>query len=178
MSRIDTTNIDALSGAVFFSVGRGTEGGSASYRLSVAGVTTTEWGQVAKVAANSGYSMGTIQVDFGQRGTWPVGAIAGRDLRPGEKTYVDAVIEQASAYSDAKRALSTVVVLAVRLPPIPKQIHGSPRLRPAAMRALWRYRDLPPRPRARPNESRAQAIPGQRAGTTSACATRRRRAPG
>lgn len=26
MSRIDTTNIDALSGAVFFSVGRGTEG--------------------------------------------------------------------------------------------------------------------------------------------------------
>lgn len=99
MSRIDTTNIDALSGAVFFAVGRGTEGGSASYRLSVAGVTAAQWGQVAEVAANSGYSMGTIQVDFGQRGTWPVGAIAGRDLRPGEKTYVDAVIEQASSYA-------------------------------------------------------------------------------
>jgi hypothetical protein len=99
MSRIDTTDIDALSGAVFFSVGRGTEGGSASYRLSVAGVTTTQWGQVAQVAANSGYSMGTIQVDFGQRGTWPVGAIADREVRAGERTYVDAVIEQASSYA-------------------------------------------------------------------------------
>lgn len=46
MSRIDTTDIDALSGAIFFSVGRGTEGGSASYRLSVAGGTTAQWGHI------------------------------------------------------------------------------------------------------------------------------------
>jgi peptidoglycan hydrolase-like protein with peptidoglycan-binding domain len=96
---IDTRNLDALAGAVYFTVGRGTEGGSASYRLSVAGVDKSEWGQVSAVAANSGYSMGTIQVDFGQRGTWPLGAIENRKLNEGEKTYVDAVIEQASAYA-------------------------------------------------------------------------------
>ena len=99
MSRIDTRNIDALSGAIFFTVGRGTEGGSASYRLSVAGVATNEWGKVGEVVANSGYTMGAIQVDFGQRGTWPVGAIEDRPLRPGEKSYVDAVIAQASSYA-------------------------------------------------------------------------------
>lgn len=97
---VDTKDLESLSGAVYFSVGRGTEGGSASYRLSVAGVSSSQWGQVSEVAANSGYSMGAIQVDFGQRGTWPLGAIEGRDLQPGETTYVDAVIEQASAYAE------------------------------------------------------------------------------
>jgi peptidoglycan hydrolase-like protein with peptidoglycan-binding domain len=98
-NNIDTRDLDALSGAVYFSVGRGTEGGSASYRLSVAGVTYGAWGQVSQVAYNSGYTIGTIQVDFGQRGTWPVGSIEGRDLQAGEVTYVDAVVEQASAYA-------------------------------------------------------------------------------
>src|SRR5262245_7317397 len=60
---LDTRNLDTLAGAVYFTVGRGTEGGSASYRLSVAGVEKSEWGKVDAVAANSGYSMGTIQVD-------------------------------------------------------------------------------------------------------------------
>jgi hypothetical protein len=60
MTNIDTRNLDALAGAVYFTVGRGTEGGSASYRLSVAGVDRSEWGQPGAVAANSGYSIGTI----------------------------------------------------------------------------------------------------------------------
>lgn len=96
---INTRSLDALAGAVYFTVGRGTEGGSASYRLSIAGVDRSEWGKVGAVAANSGYSMGTIQVDFGQRGTWPLGSIENRALGPGEKTYVDSVIEQAAAYA-------------------------------------------------------------------------------
>ncbi|WP_369978314.1 peptidoglycan-binding protein [Xanthomonas bundabergensis] len=102
---IDTRNLDTVSGAVYFSVGRGTEGGAASYHLAIAGVTvgTSEpnWGQVGKVAQNSGYSLGAIQVDFGQRGTWPLGSIENRTLQPGEQTYVDAVVQQASAYAKA-----------------------------------------------------------------------------
>lgn len=99
MTNIDTRNLDATAGAVYFTVGRGTEGGSASYRLSVAGVSGSEWGTVSAVAANSGYSIGTIQVDLGQRGTWPLGSIRERPLNPGETTYVDAIIGQASAYA-------------------------------------------------------------------------------
>ena len=100
---IDTRNLDATSGAVYFAVGRGTEGGPASYHLSIAGITRgtrePDWGEVSSVAQNSGYSLGAIQVDFGQRGTWPVGAIGDRPLAAGEKTYVDAVIDQAQAYA-------------------------------------------------------------------------------
>lgn len=98
---IDTRNLDTLSGAVFFSMGRGTEGGSASYRLSVAGVRDSRWGEVGDVAENSGYSIGSIQVDLGQRGEWAVGAIDGHRPGPGEKSYVDAIIEQSSAYARA-----------------------------------------------------------------------------
>ncbi|CAM4240500.1 Peptidoglycan-binding protein [Stenotrophomonas pavanii] len=104
-NNIDTRNLDATAGAVFFAVGRGTEGGGSSYHLSIAGITKglhePSWGTVGAVAENSGYSLGTIQVDFGQRGTWPLGATEGRSLKPGEKTYVDAVIDQASAYATA-----------------------------------------------------------------------------
>lgn len=104
-SNIDTHDLDTVSGAVYFSVGRGTEGGAASYHLSIAGVTvgTSEprWGEVGRVAQNSGYSLGTIQVDFGQRGTWPLGSIESRTLQPGEQTYVDGVIQQAAAYAQA-----------------------------------------------------------------------------
>jgi len=86
---IDTRNLDATSGAVYFAVGRGTEGGPASYHLSIAGITRgtrePDWGEVSSVAQNSGYSLGAIQVDFGQRGTWPVGAIGDRPLAAGEK---------------------------------------------------------------------------------------------
>lgn len=77
MAGPDTRNPDALAGAVYFIVGRGTEGGPASYRLSVAGVNDRSWGDVSSVAANSGYSIGTIQVDLGQRGTWPLGQTSG-----------------------------------------------------------------------------------------------------
>lgn len=99
MTNIDTRNLDALAGAVYFTVGRGTEGGPASYRLSVAGVSGNEWGQPSAVAANSGYSIGTIQVDLGQRGTWPLGATTNRALAPGETTYVDGIIGQAADYA-------------------------------------------------------------------------------
>lgn len=101
MTNIDTRNLDALAGAVYFTVGRGTEGGSpaSSYRLSVAGVDRNEWGQPSAVAENSGYSIGTIQVDLGQRGTWPLGATSGRPLREGETTYVDGIIVQAADYA-------------------------------------------------------------------------------
>lgn len=104
-NNIDTRNLDATAGAVFFAVGRGTEGGGSSYHLSIAGVTEglrePRWGTVSAVRDNSGYSLGTIQVDFGQRGTWPLGATEGRRLKPGETTYVDGVIDQASAYAKA-----------------------------------------------------------------------------
>lgn len=99
MTNIDTRNLDALAGAVYFTVGRGTEGGPASYRLSVAGVDRNEWGQPGAVAANSGYSIGTIQVDLGQRGTWPLGATSNRALQAGETTYVDGIIAEASAHA-------------------------------------------------------------------------------
>ena len=99
---LDTHNLDATAGAVYFVVGRGTEGGPAdSFRLSVAGVTNSQWGSVSSVAANSGYSIGTIQVDLGQQGLRAVGAASDRPLKPGEKTYVDSIIEQSSAYAQA-----------------------------------------------------------------------------
>lgn len=101
MKHIDINDAAQRAGAVYFVVGRGTEGGPASYRLSIAGVGRQEWGTVSAVAANSGYSLGSIQVDIGQRGTWPLGAVNGRPLQPGETTYVDAVIDQASAYASA-----------------------------------------------------------------------------
>lgn len=99
MTNIDLEDAAQRHGAVYFVVGRGTEGGGSSYRLSVAGVAPGQWGTVSKVADNSGYSIGTIQVDLGQRGTWPLGAIDNRSLKPGETTYVDAIIGQASAYA-------------------------------------------------------------------------------
>jgi peptidoglycan hydrolase-like protein with peptidoglycan-binding domain len=85
---------------MYFIVGRGTEGGPNSYRLSVAGVNTSDWGTVQDVAANSGYSIGTIQVDLGQRGTWAVGKTMG-PAGAGETTYVDAIISESSAYAKA-----------------------------------------------------------------------------
>ncbi len=99
--RIDTHDVDATAGAMYFIVGRGTEGGADSFRLSVAGVSRAEWGTVGAVAANSGYSIGTIQVDLGQQGLRAVGAASDRALKPDEKTYVDAIIEQSSAYAQA-----------------------------------------------------------------------------
>lgn len=84
---IDSRDLDALAGAMYFTVGRGTEGGSVSYHLSIAGINDHEWGNAQVVAQNSGYSIGAIQVDLGQRGTWPLGATQGRTLKPGEQTY-------------------------------------------------------------------------------------------
>jgi len=94
---------DDLTGAIYMVVGRGTEGGSASYHLTIAGVTVgtrePHWGNQNKVAADSGYSIGAIQVDLGKRGTWPLGATNNRNLKPGESTYVDAIIRAASEYA-------------------------------------------------------------------------------
>ena len=103
MPTIDTRDREVLEGAVYMVVGRGTEGGAASYHLSITGVTVGRsdpyWGDIGHVQANSGYTLGAIQVDLGQRGTMPVGAISNRPLMPGESTYVDAIIEQSSAYA-------------------------------------------------------------------------------
>ncbi|MGN2245590.1 XVIPCD domain-containing protein [Frateuria sp. GZRR35] len=100
----DTHDIDAVAGAMYFVVGRATEGGPHPYRLSIAGITRQEgdkdWGKVEKVIANSGYSLGAIQVDLGQRGTWPLGATEDAPLKPGQTTYVDALIAQASKYAE------------------------------------------------------------------------------
>ncbi|MBS7777350.1 peptidoglycan-binding domain-containing protein [Acidovorax sp. CCYZU-2555] len=102
---IDTHDVNSVAGATYFVVGRGTEGGASSFHLSIAGVTVNksepDWGDVDSVRDNSGYSLGTIQVDFGQRGTWALGAVAGRPLKPGETTYVDAVVDQAAKYAQA-----------------------------------------------------------------------------
>ena len=99
----DTHDVDSLAGATYFVVGRGTEGGPSSYHLSIAGVTSgtsdPNWGKADKIAANSGYSLGTIQVDLGQRGTWALGATDGAALKPGETTYVDGIIDQAAQYA-------------------------------------------------------------------------------
>ena len=99
MSTPNTHDIDSLTGATYFVVGRGTEGGPSPYRLAIAGVTSGNWGELDKVAANSGYSLGTIQVDLGQRGTWALGATDGAALKPGETTYVDGIIDQAAKYA-------------------------------------------------------------------------------
>lgn len=100
---IDERDKTSLYGAVYFVVGRGTEGGSSSFRLSVAGITVGQsdpaWGKPNRVAANSGYSIGSIQVDLGQRGTWALGETSGRPLRAGERTYVDAIIQESRAYA-------------------------------------------------------------------------------
>ncbi|MCL1635734.1 peptidoglycan-binding protein [Luteimonas sp. SX5] len=102
---IDLQDPDQAAGAVYFVVGRGTEGGNASYHLSITGVTNAAtatdpgWNDIDRVIAQSGYTLGSIQVDLGQRGMWALGAIDGRRLQPGEKTYVQAVIDEASNYA-------------------------------------------------------------------------------
>ncbi|MBP1474497.1 peptidoglycan-binding protein [Frateuria sp. MAH-13] len=100
----DTRDIDAIAGAMYFVVGRATEGGPHPYRLSIAGITQQagdkNWGEVEKIVANSGYSLGTIQVDLGQRGTWPLGATTDASLESGQSTYVDAIIGQAAKYAE------------------------------------------------------------------------------
>lgn len=103
MPGLNTHDVNSLAGATYFVVGRGTEGGPSSYHLSIAGVTSgtsdPHWGSADKIVANSGYSLGTIQVDLGQRGTWALGATDGAALKPGETTYVDGIIDQAAKYA-------------------------------------------------------------------------------
>ena len=103
---IDTKQMnDDLIGAVYMVVGRGTEGGGDSYHLSIAGITRggkePDWGNQKLIVGKSGYSIGAIQVDLGQRGTWPLGAVEKRALKEGETTYVDAIITAASDYARA-----------------------------------------------------------------------------
>lgn len=102
MNGPDTRDSRAMAGAMYFIVGRGTEGGANSYRLSVAGVTDRRWGEVSDVAANSGYSIGTIQVDLGQRGDWGVGKTVG-PASEGEETYVDSLISESSRYAETNK---------------------------------------------------------------------------
>lgn len=103
MPSVDTHDIDSISGAMYFIVGRGSEGGASSYHLAIAGINAqgvhSNWGQVEHVVDNSGYSIGTIQVDLGQRGTWPLGATRDGPLEPGQTTYVDGLIAEAAKYA-------------------------------------------------------------------------------
>jgi hypothetical protein len=103
MAGIDTHDVNSLAGATYFVVGRGTEGGPSSYHLSITGVTSgtsdPNWGHANKIIADSGYSLGTIQVDLGKRGTWALGATDGAALKPGQTTYVDGIIDQSSKYA-------------------------------------------------------------------------------
>lgn len=103
MPNLNTRDIDAVTGATYFVVGRGTEGGPSSYHMTIAGITVGKsdphWGEVSRVADNSGYSLGTIQVDLGQRGTWALGATDGAKLQPGQTTYVDGIIGEAAKYA-------------------------------------------------------------------------------
>jgi hypothetical protein len=103
MAGIDTHNVNSLAGATYFVVGRGTEGGPSSYHLSITGVTSgtsdPHWGHASSIVADSGYSLGTIQVDLGKRGTWALGATDGAALKPGETTYVDGIIAESAKYA-------------------------------------------------------------------------------
>lgn len=103
MADINTHDVNSVAGATYFVVGRGTEGGPSSYHLSVTGVTVgtsdPHWGSAESIVADSGYTLGTIQVDLGKRGTWALGATDGTALKPGETTYVDGIIEQSSKYA-------------------------------------------------------------------------------
>lgn len=103
MPDINTRDANTVAGSMYFIVGRGTEGGPSSYHLSVAGITSgtsdPNWGHANKVKADSGYSLGTIQVDLGKRGTWALGSIDGAKLKPGQTTYVDGIIDQAGKYA-------------------------------------------------------------------------------
>jgi hypothetical protein len=89
-----------LAASVYFVVGRGTEGGSASYKISVAGVSESQWQSptLSSVKDNSGYTLGAMQLDLGARGTLAVGSTTSRP-KAGEQSYVDAVISEAQAYA-------------------------------------------------------------------------------
>lgn len=103
MPGLNTHDVNSLAGATYFVVGRGTEGGPSSYHLSITGITVgtsdPHWGQVENVVADSGYSLGTIQVDLGKRGTWALGSTDGAAPKAGETTYVDGIIDQSAAYA-------------------------------------------------------------------------------
>lgn len=103
MPGLNTHDLDSLAGATYFVVGRGTEGGTSSYHLSITGVTAgtsdPNWGNTEKIIADSGYSLGTIQVDLGKRGTWALGSTDDAPPKSGQTTYVDGVIDQSSRYA-------------------------------------------------------------------------------
>jgi hypothetical protein len=103
MPGLDTHDVNSLAGANYFVVGRGTEGGPSSYHLSITGVTSgtsdPHWGSTDRIVADSGYSLGTIQVDLGKRGTWALGSTDGSAPKPGETTYVDGIIDQSAQYA-------------------------------------------------------------------------------
>lgn len=104
MADLNTRDVDSLAGATYFVVGRGTEGGPSSYHLSITGITVgtadPHWGNAQYIMADSGYSLGTIQVDLGKRGTWALGATDGTTPKPDETTYVDGIIDQSTKYAN------------------------------------------------------------------------------
>ncbi|NBW79822.1 MAG: hypothetical protein EBR27_12550, partial [Betaproteobacteria bacterium] len=100
---------EELAASIYFVVGHGTEGGSASYKISVAGVLESKWLKAqdrddpkpiesATVSQNSGYTIGAMQFDLGQRWSLKLGSTTAK-AAPGEQNYVDAVLDQVATYA-------------------------------------------------------------------------------
>jgi Ca2+-binding RTX toxin-like protein/chemotaxis regulatin CheY-phosphate phosphatase CheZ len=96
---------DQLTASMYFIVGIGTEGGDSSYRLSVAGLKANNLGTVS---ASSGYTLGAMQLDLGQRGLNAVGT--NRIAGVGETAYVDAILTITRAYCATPEAIAKGLV--------------------------------------------------------------------
>jgi hypothetical protein len=100
---------EELAASIYFVVGHGTEGGSQSYKISVAGVQDSKWQksidltapvplEAKDAAQNSGYTIGAMQFDLGQRWSLKFGSTTAK-ATTGEQNYVDAVLDQVAAYA-------------------------------------------------------------------------------
>ena len=82
-------NTEAFTGITYGVMGMGTEGGKTPYRITVA--ATGGWNGTP--IASSGYSVGAMQFDFGQRG---------RIIDPQtKKSYADSFVDAVNSWADA-----------------------------------------------------------------------------
>ena len=92
-----------LTASMYFAVGYGTEGGKDAFRLSIAGLRNDKdaWDptNIGKVAGASGYTIGMLQLDFGQLGLAALGT--NNKAGPDQTAYVDAFVSNVQAYGDA-----------------------------------------------------------------------------
>ncbi len=110
MSNMDIDDPVQRAGAVYFVEGRGTEGGSNPYRMTVA---ANEWGVVSSVIDNSGYSIGTFQLHprplfAAKAGALSLVAVAVNSQN--ERRHQDAVWRHLPVWSAAARANAEMVV--------------------------------------------------------------------